>query len=537
MNMPSIKFCVLALLGMATAQAQFLEATFDDMPLGPIYTQSGWAGSYIPFSTISGEVTNVLPLAGAHTVALPFVPAGGILGSGIHYTSASGFQPLAGQGRMIRVGAWIYRENRNQRLSISLGRSGLAALEVYEDGDGTLVFTNRVSGYGIDTGQRMATNRYAEWVFHYDTSTNAVVVDYDGVPLVKYDGGTGGPLTNLSYFAVFRGAGAGTEGQVLVDEIQIEGFPSHVISWWRMGAYAQHYLDDSLGTFESTNYTPAILQDLPPLDDGVYDGTRDVRNRGAKSAYFQPSLRAWRNREIGTNWTFEALLREGTNSDSQAVLLQLINPTGGSSSTNTLMNFYLTLHPTATLTRFVATLRSENQILPPTFYLFNNAVIVPRDDQWHHLALVNNGSNLTAFLDYTAVATNTVTLGKGDVYRINQATTVAYMGSGISGGGGADTDQGLDEMRLSGTALGPAQFLYASSPRIQDLGRTAGGAWLLRFTSAPGLSNRVQIATNRLDHAGFVNHPAGMIATSYVNHLWVTSAVPWSAIRLTRNRR
>ena len=490
---------LLAGLLAGAVQAQLLEEGFDALPPGPISTQPRWTGSFIPGFIIPGVVTNAMPLAGGQAVELPFASGGLLLGSSMQFTATNPLAPRAGQGSMIRAGGWIYRANLAQRLSITVGSPGLAALEFYEDADGTLVFTNRVTGYGVDTGQRMVTNRYAEFVFHFDTRTNAVAVDYDGSTLVKYTGGAGGNLTNLSYISVFRSAGAGTEGGVWVDDLRVEGFPAEVAAWWRMGEHAEQYLDDQVGTFDSTNYAPAPLLDLAPVDEWIFDGTRDVPNTGAKSAYYQPGLRTWRSRDIGTNWTFEAILQEGTNSDSQAVLMELINPTGtGSAHTNTMIRVYLALHPSSNLTRVVASLRSEDHgDQPASFLSFGNAVIVPRDGQWHHVALVNDGSMLSVYLDYALVVTNSLPFAAMGDYRITAATTAAYLGSGISGGAGADLDQGLDEMRLTGRALAPAEFLYAAAPRFIRWEAPPGEAfWLWTYAAPPGVSNLAQSATN-----------------------------------------
>ena len=514
---------LIAMAGVlaGSAQAQFLEEGFDVLPPGPISSQPRWAGSFLPGFFIPGVVTNAMPLAGGQAVDLPFASGGLVSGSYMLFTATNAFLPLAGQGPMIRAGGWIYRENLAQRLSIAVGSTGLAALEFYEDADGTLAFTNRVTGYGVDTGQRMITNRYAEFVFHFDTRTNAVAVDYDGSTLVKYNGGGGGKLTNLNSFSVFRNAGAGTEGLVSVDEMRVEGFPANNVAWWRMGEYAEQYLDDQLGTFDSTNYAPAPLLDLEPIGEWIFDGARDVPNRGAKSGYFQPGLRAWRTQDIGTNWTFEAILQEGTNSDSQAVLMELINPTGvGSAHTNTLIRVYLAAHPSSNLTRVVAGLRSEDHgDLPDDFLTFGNSAIVPRDGQWHHLAIVNDGNKLSVYVDYALVATNGVPFASSGNYRITGATTVAYLGMGLAGGAGADVDQGLDEMRLTGRALAPGQFLYASSPRFIRWEAPPGEAfWLWIYAAPPGVSNLVQSATNLATGPGW--DPGGWVTpTGYVSSI------------------
>ena len=514
-------FVLLAGMLAGSVQAQFLEEGFDALPPGPISSQPRWAGSFIPGFLIPGVVTNAMPLAGGQAVELPFTSGGLLLGSSMQFTATNPLVPRAGQGAMIRAGGWIYRENLAQRLSITLGSTGLATLEFFEDSDGTLVFTNRVTGYGVDTGQRMVTNRYAEFVFHFDTRTNAVAVDYDGSTLVKYNGGAGGRLTNLNYFSVFRSAGAGTEGGVRVDEMRVEGFPTNVVAWWRMGEYAEQYLDDMLGTFDSTNYAPAPLQDLPPIDGWIYDGTRDVPNRGGKSGYYQPGLRAWRTRDIGTNWTFEAILQEGTNSDSQAVLLELINPTGvGSAHTNTNIRVYLAGHPGSNLTRVVASLHSEDHSeLPDNFLNFGDAVIVPRDGQWHHLAIVNDGAQLSVYVDYALVATNSLPFASTGNYRITGGGTVAYLGTGLGGGAGADLDQGLDELRLTGAALAPAQFLYASSPRFIRWEAPPGeDFWLWTYTAPPGVSNLAQSATNLAGDPAW-NDGGWVTPTGYVSSI------------------
>ena len=125
-------FVLLAGMLAGSVQAQFLEEGFDALPQGPISSQPRWAGSFIPGFFIPGVVTNAMFLAGGQAVELPFASGGLLLGSSMLFTATNSLVPRAGQGAMIRAGGWIYRENLAQRLSITLGSTGLAALEFFE---------------------------------------------------------------------------------------------------------------------------------------------------------------------------------------------------------------------------------------------------------------------------------------------------------------------------------------------------------------------------------------------------------------------
>jgi hypothetical protein len=91
--------------------------------------------------------------------------------------------------------------------------------------------------------------------------------------------------------------------------------------------------------------------------------------------------------------------------------------------------------------------------------------------EWHHLALVRDGDNLTIFVDGLAGFTRTGLAGKD--FRSRVPYTI---GSGIVGGGpggiasfgnsasgpfARTLDGRIDEVRISDVALGPTQFLNA----------------------------------------------------------------------------
>ena len=105
--------------------------------------------------------------------------------------------------------------------------------------------------------------------------------------------------------------------------------------------------------------------------------------------------------------------------------------------------------------------------------------------RWYHAAAVSDGTNLSLYLDDATVAGGYVLQGSvpvsGGLYDSNATWAV---GRGFFNGGVTDWFDGrIDEVRVSGAALDPSQFLFAQAagaPHVTNV-YVSGSAWTNNF--------------------------------------------------------
>lgn len=128
---------------------------------------------------------------------------------------------------------------------------------------------------------------------------------------------------------------------------------------------------------------------------------------------------------------------------------------------------------------------------------------------WYNLAAVSDGATLKLYVNYVLVATNDMTtsgspnraLAKGSVSGADWTAGAWSVGRGLYAGGHTDRAFGfIDEVRISNTALTPAEFLTVPRPRIGDISITGGNAVLSVTGGQPG-------ATGYLMQSGNANLP------------------------------
>ena len=532
MKIRSLVLGLITLTLSTPAFARFLAADFEDLPPGPISSQPGWGDSSATLPIIySALVTNAGALHGHQCAELPAISTSLVLVAGSRIVNTNFVaQPAAGEGSVLRASVWIYRDNPNDRISITLGQTGRTLLYLYESvAGGTLIYSNTASGGWLDTGRHLATGRYSQVVFHYDTSSSDCSLDYDGVTQVDDTMG-GAPLTNFNRFSIFRSTYTGTPGRVFVDEMRLDAFPDYVAAWWRFDEFDPAYADDAVGNFFTSRLGFTWPRRAEPADDFVWAAGRDVADRWSQRAFSHTNLDVWKTVNLGTNWTVEALVRLAPQA-STVDLINLGRPVGTADTTGSFIR--ITLVDVSTGMTVHASLRddAENTLNDDNV---SELAFLPRDDQWHHVALVKTAALLQAYADYQPANTVNMAFRSDGGYRFRIFQAVATMGSSFFEGNGANTNHCVDELRVSSAALSPTQFLHRSTPHVVQIAPSilAPDAWSLSFETAPGSSNSVQLASQLAP--GDWKQTSWLTSTGHQMIAAVPAAGPTNLMRVTR---
>jgi hypothetical protein len=134
---------------------------------------------------------------------------------------------------------------------------------------------------------------------------------------------------------------------------------------------------------------------------------------------------------------------------------------------------------------------------------------------WYHAAAVSDGTTLSLYLDDTTLPGGYVLQGSvpvsGGLYDSNGTWTV---GRGYFNGNNTDWFDGrIDEVRISGAALDPSQFLFAqaSAPRVTNV-YVSGSSWgtpFKDFLAAQGIGSAQYgyqiLATDQLNELPWTN--------------------------------
>ena len=102
----------------------------------------------------------------------------------------------------------------------------------------------------------------------------------------------------------------------------------------------------------------------------------------------------------------------------------------------------------------------------------NYPIDFPADHQWHHIAFVKSGGDLSLFIDYTLRATTTLPPASDGSFSFDTDARIR-LGSAPNNTNTADTNNVADEIRFTLAALTPNQFLYPSQPLIRSLSKEA----------------------------------------------------------------
>lgn len=156
---------------------------------------------------------------------------------------------------------------------------------------------------------------------------------------------------------------------------------------------------------------------------------------------------------------------------------------------------------------------------------------------WYNLAAISDGSTLKLYVNNVLVASNNLTLSgspdrslaKGAASGSDWTTGAWSVGRGLYAGGHTDRAYGfIDEVRISNSALSPAELLAAPRPRITSAavsggtltltagnGQPGAACYLLQspnptlpLTNWPAVALKVFDATGRFSHASPISQGA-----------------------------
>jgi hypothetical protein len=124
---------------------------------------------------------------------------------------------------------------------------------------------------------------------------------------------------------------------------------------------------------------------------------------------------------------------------------------------------------------------------------------------WYNLAAVSDGSTLKMYVNNVLVASTDLTasgspnrsLAKGAVNGADWTTGAWSVGRGLYAGGHTDRAYGLiDEVRISNSALAPAEFLAAPRPQLANASVIGGSLTLTATRGQPGATCYVLRSAN-----------------------------------------
>jgi hypothetical protein len=141
-------------------------------------------------------------------------------------------------------------------------------------------------------------------------------------------------------------------------------------------------------------------------------------------------------------------------------------------------------------------------------------------DQWHHLAVVNDGYYLKTYLDYQQVSSFTIGSGGDNTYTFNEDSLLCLgcFTSDSVNGGWIKPSLRVDEFRLTSKALVSSSFLKTIVPRM-------GGVELhsrtplqmdLQCHGMPGRRYNLQYSSNLTDWTSYLVWQSVRLQTNVV---------------------
>jgi hypothetical protein len=468
--MRGVIVCALAALLAVTAVGELMFEDFDAYALGPVTDNAGWSAG--GGGTVTGQVSDVDALSGNHALLLPWQSSDTVKATAVctnfHHAAASDVHPV------VHASAWIFRENKNQAVVLTLSNGASGALTVSQDpADATLLFN------GVDTDVPIVTNAWVSLHIFYDTAGNKAALDYNGQRVAEWAAFGGSPIDAFTAFGAERAGGAGTEGVVLFDDMCFETFDPDIVAWWRFEEGVEGHVHDHLGTYPPTDTSGYLGAWHPGCSDPLYDGAVDVHNRWARR---NPQCAIVRNRiDTGSMdaWTAEAIVRS-EEPDVHAVILELGHEEGFGVNTNSWISLewyygHIQLR-----------LREEGRTTTGSAYI-SNAGSMPEDGRWHHVALVVTGGVATTYVDYVPLSTNTLPGEADGPYRFN-TNSVCRLGVAFNNANAARQYDSFDDVRFSRRALFSDAFMQPGRPIILNGGVDSGPtAWAGDVRTIPGM--------------------------------------------------
>jgi hypothetical protein len=502
----------------AAAPGELLYEPFDGLAPGAITNYKGWTSRLGSFTnTIPANVSNLAVYTLPRALDLPVPPGGQITNTMAAYTNFSHRYVPGSNHPVVRFSTMLYLTSTSRDLFVGLGDRVSQFLRVTQDpADGTVKVND------LDTGAALPTGELANLTVYFNLSNRQVAVDGPSRNILPWtDSGLGAGATQFTVVSVMRSWKAGSSGVMAFDDIVFEAFAPATLGWWRMGDGLGLCEAEQTGRFTLTNgyFWERLTADIEP----VHDGRADARNLFCMRAPQFDRVSCPLGSPVLSNWTVEAVHRftspfvfNHNYLDWGWTTYQTTNSRIGCGWLDTSKMLFCTL---------------RDQEGTEFSYVYGPALADDRD--WHHIAFVKNGGQMTFYVDYEPVGGSPID-ANGDGNYVFPAGSVASIGVTLNGGNSMQTNDLLDEVRVSAGALTPAEFLMPSRPVIQGLpANHLVTNWPFEVQTIPGKTYHVCVGED-LVAAGW-NEIKSFVAAD----VWTvfTSSAPTEAYGMMQIRR
>ena len=515
-------FCLfLCLLGTAASGAEWLCENFDSASTGsvahlPGWTRAAWLGG------ITGRVADVNAYhSPSNILELPWnATASSAVFTNFNSTYSTNEHPV------IRCSAKLATLNTNAYFQFGLRNSSSGARLTFEG-------TNGYGTFGTETHDSvhfpLVNDRFVDATFFYNRSNNHYRIDYDYTNRLAWSSNNAPSSvvhTQFNQFVVSRPGGtASTTGSFLVDDVSVETFPPHVWAWWRCTSISTRHFVEQLGTFPPTRRANVAAAAAGGATDSVWDGQGDAHNEGASRQLVATATNCAVAIPASTNWTVEAVFR--MSAATQHVAFLDWGRGNGSTATGAWINVAFNTNGYVNLN-----LRDSQQA-DATFTSIALRDFVP-NGRWQHVAVVKSNANLALHVDYQFVTNRTLVAASDGSYAFGTDSRAA-VGISLGGANPCDASTLIDEVRISGKALVPAEFLQPGPPLIVDVDNSpTNAAWQLTMKGILGKSYRLETSPVFGPGAAW-QYATGLVASHTFNYVDVPSTVPrTNFVRLIR---
>jgi len=515
-------FCLfLCLLSTAASGAEWLCEDFDSASTGSIANLPGWTRA----AWIGGITGRVADVNYSHSPSNILELDWNATASSAVFTNFNSTY-TTNEHPVIRCSAKLFTAKTNAYFQLGLRNSASGDRLTFEG-------TNGFGTFGTETHDivfvPLVHDRFVDVTFFYNRSNNHYRLDYDYTNRLAWSSNNAPSSlvhTQFNQFVVTRPGGtASTTGSFLVDDVSVETFPPHVWAWWRCTSIATRHFVEQLGTFPPTRRANVANAAGDGATDPVWDGQGDAHNEGASRQLVANATNCAVAIPASTNWTVEAVFRIAAATQNVAFLDW--GRGNGSTATGAWINVAFNTNGYINLN-----LRDSQQT-DATFTSLALRDFVP-NGRWQHVAVVKSNANLALHVDYQFVTNRTLVATSDGSYAFGTDSRAA-VGISIGGANPCDANTFIDEVRISGKALVPAEFLQPGQPLIVDIDNSPTNAeWQLTMKGILGKSYRLE--TSPVFGPGATwSYATGLVADYTFNYIDVPSTVPrTNFVRLIR---
>jgi hypothetical protein len=472
-NLTALLALLLAGLGSAWA-AEHVWENFDELPLGSVANQPGWAGFMV---ARTAQVSNVQAHSPDNSLRFAWNTNSPNATAATHTNLNVRLGGMTGQ--VVRADFHLFIQSTNTPFMMALVPLNGASL-VFQNPDGA-------GQIGFEpyhpTRIPLIVNRFVPVTMLYHAGRNQYALEYDGERVVDWSNAERPTAATQYTHALFLRSGdtLSSQGDMFVDNVRIETYPYEVWAWWRCTWADNLRVSEQLGQFKPA-WRTVLATAVSPAHDPVWDGRHDFRNEGAtRNLVSSPASNAVAT-PVATNWTLEAVVR--LSEDRSQTLFEWGRDLGFN-STEALIGL-----------RYQAglglgfELRDAQQ--STTDYQEQVTVRLELDERWHHVAMVKSGTNLLTYIDYQMVASTPLNAFSRGGYTFGTQTR-AVIGRALNNAAHVAETTAVDEVRFSSRSLEPYDFLQPARPWIVRMAHDPGdNTWSMLFKGILGRTYRIE---------------------------------------------